>query len=497
MTASIAEGPSPARLRDALAGRAASVAVGLGLVLVAWLIYSLSNPQHTNLYTHFVWQADAFLHGRVWFPYPVKGVAGMPDNYYFQDVYPLTDAAGNDLGRVLLPFPPLPAIVLLPFVALWGLWTDQALVAIGLAAAGVGAAWWMLGGLRLGRSVRLATTAIFAFGTAWWWAAAVGSTWYFAHLVAVDLALIAVGITLRHDPIAAGETPIEEDRRDVDRLDAAGIAESLRARIRAIVWPLNRSQVLAGLFLGLAATARLPLVFAAPWFMLVGGGRSIPRRTLSTAVGAFPPVAALLLYTFLTTGALVSPGYDYQYRLEAYGYPSFGYNPGWSVEDPRYIPRNFVTMLVNPPYIAPDTAPNTLGMGATVALCTAPGAQRGLFDSACPLVQPSDVGTGMLFSAPGLLLGFLALRRRGRARLTLGAAASVAVIGVFNLAHFSQGWVQWGYRFSLDYMPFMLPLVALGAARADGRLRRLAIALVVLGTAINLWGVIWGKVLLW
>src|SRR5487761_2424627 len=57
VTASIAEGPSPARLRDALAGRAASVAVGLGLVLVAWLIYSLSNPQHTNLYTHFVWQA--------------------------------------------------------------------------------------------------------------------------------------------------------------------------------------------------------------------------------------------------------------------------------------------------------------------------------------------------------------------------------------------------------------------------------------------------------
>jgi hypothetical protein len=384
---------------------------------------------------------------------------------------------GGDVGRVLLPFPPLPAIVLMPFVALFGLWTDQAAIAIGLAALGVGAAWWMLGGLRLRLPVRLATTAVFGLGTTWWWAAAVGSTWYLAHLVAVDLALLAVGVTLRHDDAARTSTPGAESRRGA--------------------WPLDRSQVLAGFLLGLAATARLPLVFAAPWFMLVGGGGNGLRRTVSTAVGAVPPVAALLFYTYFTTGSFVHPGYEYQYQREANGYTALGYNPRWAVEDVRYIPQNLGIMLTTLPAFAPDVKPNTLGFGETVPLCTAPDAQRSLFDIACPLAVPVDIGTGILFSAPGLLLAPLAFRGRRRARLVMGGSATVAIIASFNLAHFSQGWVQWGYRFSLDYMPFLLPLVGLGAARLDGRIRLVTLLLVGLGTAINLWGVIWGKILGW
>ena len=46
-------------------------------------------------------------------------------------------------------------------------------------------------------------------------------------------------------------------------------------------------------------------------------------------------------------------------------------------------------------------------------------------------------------------------------------------------------------------MPFLLPMVALGAARDDGRLRVLAAGLLVAGAAINLWGVTWGQILGW
>jgi hypothetical protein len=493
---SIAEGSLGAPERDWSDHGRAGVVVGLLIALGALVLYAWSDPVHYNQYNHFVWQADAFLHGRAWFQFPVQGVAGMPDNWYFQDVYPLRDALGNDTGRVLLPFPPLPAIVLMPFVALFGLFTDQETIAIWLAAAGVGAAWWLLGGLRLRLSVRALTTLVFATGTVWWWAASVGSTWYLAHLVAVDLGLLAVGITLRHDPRAADERPGAEEDRELDRLDEAG-RRGLPGRLAGSAWPLERSQVLAGLLLGLAVTARLPLVLAAPWFIFVGGGGSRMRRLVSTGVGGFLPVAALLLYTFVTTGALVHPGYDYQYQLEANGYPTLGYHPAWSVEDIRYIPQNLGIMFGALPAVAPDWKQNTLGFGDPIALCVAPGAVRSLFDQTCPLVIPVDIGTSIVLSAPGLLLGLLAFRRRGLTRLTIGASVSIVIIAAFNLSHFSQGWVQWGYRFSLDFVPFALPMVALGAARVDGRPRMIAIVLVVAGALVNLWGVTWGQILGW
>jgi hypothetical protein len=468
--------------------------IGLGLVLATFALYWVSNPEHYNFYNHFVWQADAYLQGRAWFPHPVLAGGDLPENWYLQDVYPLTLPDGTPDGRVLLPFPPLPAILLLPFVAAWGLATDQEAIAIGLGALGVGLAWWMLGGLRLRPSVRALTAGIFATGTVWWWATAVGSTWYLAHLVAADVALVAVGIALRRDPTAADDRPWDEAGWEGDD-DPPGTAA---ARLSRAVWLLDPSQVLVGFLLGLAVAARLPLILAAPFFVMVGGGGTRQRRLVSAAVGGFLPVVVLLGYTYLTTGSLLHPGYDYQYRLEAEGYPALGYNPAWPVEDLRYVPQNLGIMFGALPEVLPDLLPNTLGITEDVPLCTDPGAQRSLFDADCPLVIPVDLGTSVLLSAPGLLLALFAFRWRGRTRLGIGTAVSVVLIAVFNLGHFSQGWVQWGYRFSLDLLPFLLPIVALGAARpSDGRPRVIAIVLLVAGGLINLWGVTWGQILGW
>lgn len=502
MERSIAEGRLATPSQVPVARSPTTIVVGLLLALGAFALYAASNPVHWNTYNHFVWQADAFLHGRAWFPYPIPDGSSLPANWYFQDVYPLTDASGVADGRALLPFPPLPAVVLLPFVAVFGLATDQQGIGLVLAAIGVGLAYWMLGRLPIRLGVRVLTTVVFATGTVWWWSAASSSTWYFAHLVAVDIALLAVGVALEADPGSVTEDPWDEaDRLAVGEDAAAGSpTDGARGPLRRLadaVSPLDRSQVLAGFLLGLAATARLPLVFAAPWLILVGGGGSRPRRALSAAVGGAVPIAALLLYTFATTGSILHPGYDYQYHLEAAGYPTLDYHQDWSVEDPRYIPQNFGIMFGALPVVAPDLKPDTLGLSAPHPLCTAPDAQRSLFDPECPLALPIDIGTSILLSAPGLLLALFAVRRRPLARLTLGTVLAVLVIATFNLSHFSQGWVQWGYRFSLDFIPFLLPLVALGAARADGHPRLTAFLLVVAGAAVNFWGVTWGRLLGW
>jgi hypothetical protein len=55
----------------------------------------------------------------------------------------------------------------------------------------------------------------------------------------------------------------------------------------------------------------------------------------------------------------------------------------------------------------------------------------------------------ILLTSPGFLLLLPALWR-GRSRVVAGGFLAVMAIGLVNLMHFSQGWVQFGYRFSND-----------------------------------------------
>jgi multisubunit Na+/H+ antiporter MnhB subunit len=116
----------------------------------------------------------------------------------------------------------------------------------------------------------------------------------------------------------------------------------------------------------------------------------------------------------------------------------------------------------------------------------------------------------VLLTSPAYLLALPAFRARRRRRVVIAAATAILLVSIVNLMHFSQGWVQFGYRFSNDVAPFALVLVALGIdglaapQRDDGsfRARRrwampLAIGLIVASIAINAWGVWWGRILGW
>jgi len=86
---SIAEGPDRASQPQPVTGSLTTVVVGLLIALGAMGVYALSNPEHYNQYNHFVGQADAFLHGRAWIPFPEAATATSPGNEFFQDVYPV------------------------------------------------------------------------------------------------------------------------------------------------------------------------------------------------------------------------------------------------------------------------------------------------------------------------------------------------------------------------------------------------------------------------
>jgi len=471
-----------------------SVVVGGILLALALAAYWLPGP--VRFYNQFVWQAAAFLDGRAAIPWPVGG------NYFFQDVLPLRDAHGALTGYALLPFPPLPAIVLMPFVALFGLATDERVVSVALGALDVVICWWALGRLPVSRGVRLATTVFFGFGSVAWYAASLGTTWYFAHVVALAPALLAVGVALGGDRSFAADAARVADRAEDhetppfgSRLAAAAraVAMDLWSLLRRPVSFLDRRQFVAGLLFGIACTARLTIVLGAPFFVFVGSGGSMTRRAVSAGLGAAIPIGLLLAYNVATTGQLFHPGYEYLYQLEARGYRALGYNPAWKIEDIRYLPQNLGIMLTSLPAILPNTMP---GLAGGQPLCTEPGAVRGLFDVACPIAMPRDIGMSILLTSPAYLLAIPALRRLRSSRLVAGGTLAIVAIAVVNLMHFSQGWVQFGYRFSNDFVAFALPLVAIGMARRGG-VTRLAVVLLAASVAVNFWGMTWGNLLGW
>ena len=259
----------------------------------------------------------------------------------------------------------------------------------------------MLGGLNVALAYRMVwrlttdplvailATLFYGFGTVAWYAAMLGSTWFFAHVVASTFLLLAI------------TTALDADRRTA----ALGPSVAL----------IDRRQVLAGLSLGLAATARLTIIFAAPFFALVGGGGSVLRRTLSAGVGAAIPVMLLLAYNVATSGQLFHPGYEHLYQTEftpapggllAQLFPALQgitYHPGeWALQDPRYIPQNLLIMLAWLPEVRPECG-------------------LALLDQACPLLRPDKLGMSLLLTSPAWLLAIPVAVREWRRRIVLGA----------------------------------------------------------------------------
>jgi hypothetical protein len=63
---------------------------------------------------------------------------------------------------------------------------------------------------------------------------------------------------------------------------------------------------------------------------------------------------------------------------------------------------------------------------------------------------------------------------------------TVAAVALPSLLYQNSGWFQFGYRFSLDYMVFLIALIAIG-----GRpIARLGKALIIAGIVVNLFGAI-------
>ena len=72
---------------------------------------------------------------------------------------------------------------------------------------------------------------------------------------------------------------------------------------------------------------------------------------------------------------------------------------------------------------------------------------------------------------------------------------AIGLIAIPIVTYFAQGWVQFGYRFLLDFAPFLLILTALGFE--DTRSTKWKVLLVGVSIVANLWGKYWVSELGW
>jgi hypothetical protein len=141
----------------------------------ALVVTALVSHLRATPYNNFVLLAQAFLHGHAWIDWPGEYIDAL--------------AFG---GRHYVIEAPLPAILLLPYVALFGVHANQTLLSIVLAGVAVGAAWELGERFGLRPSSNAWICAFLLAGTDLLWCAMLGDVWFLAHVSAVCFTLLAL-----------------------------------------------------------------------------------------------------------------------------------------------------------------------------------------------------------------------------------------------------------------------------------------------------------------
>lgn len=305
-------------------------AIPVRLFVIFIVIYGLtagiSLGRH-SLAPHFVYLAESFLHGHL-------DLLHVPDPPYDLTLF---------AGRWYVSFPPLPALLMLPLVAICGLAVSDVAFSVVLGAANVSLFYAVLS--RLGTwNPRFKTwlCVLLGLGTPLWYCAALGSVWYTAHVAAVTcLCLYALEVTGRNRPL------------------------------------------LAGLWLGLGFLARAPVLFAFPLSLVIGlrqarDVRYRAHRLFSFVLGTVPALLGQAAYNWARFGDPLEFGYHW---MNSPG-PLLERQVTWGQFSLHFLPENLYTMLIRPPllsltpfHVEPDpwgmgllfTCPALLALGFTEA----------------------------------------------------------------------------------------------------------------------------------
>ena len=442
--------PPVSRLGRFLQSRKALVIIYV-IFTGAYLGASGDRVRRHSQYNHFVYLAEGWLHGRLALQGPppnendwakvdvlklkdgreVRGIYGSRTGGPIDRFYPLrgrseTIAESDISSRTAIryvSFPPFPAVLMVPLVAIWGLNFNDVLFTVLWAGINPVLLFLLLGDLRRrGLSQRtpvddLWLTALYGVGSVYYYCAVLGQVWFTALIVANTLAIGYAWASL-----------------DAQR------------------------PVLAGLCLGLGFATRPPwLMF--PLFLWEAVRVSGGLRALRLASGwraLLPRLVRFGVPVAIIGGVLV------WHNLARFQKPlTFGHEflnvqwqeriQRWGLFNYHFLSRNLAAALVLLPRIM----------------------------TKYPYVKISQHGMSLLVTSPNLVYTVMPAPP---SRLTKPLWLTIAATALPSLLYQNSGYIQFGYRFSLDYLVYFAMLLAV----RNRPLTRVFKSLVIIAFAINL-----------
>jgi hypothetical protein len=347
---------------------------------VAFVVTALVSHLRATPYNNYVLLAQALLSGHSWIDWPGGYIDALPYN-----------------GHYFVIEGPLPALLLMPVVALFGSQANQTGLAVVLAAVAVGAAWELGERFGLTRSSIAWICAFLLAGTDLLWCAMLGDVWFIAHVSAVCFTLLAL-------------------------VELAG----------------KRRGWLVALFAACAFESRFSMIAALPvylYLLLAPAEEPKPdpchpersRRTTRAIsfIATLIPVALLwILYNEARWGTWSDIGYTAWYHQDQVGMPT---GSPFRLE---YLPYQLQSFFVQLPTFLP----------------------------AFPWLRPEFSGVALTWTSPALLLAFFA---RSPARWVLALWVATILVAVPNFLYYVNGFAQFGMRHALDFEPFLVALMML------------------------------------
>jgi multisubunit Na+/H+ antiporter MnhG subunit len=383
------------------------------LFAVAFVVYYFTGEGHPTYYNYYVRLADAFLHGRL---------------YLLDNPSWLNELVPNPFGPgYYVVYPPLPAVLMTPLVAIWGLNLNQTLVSVFFGSLTVVVAYFVAKDVTReagaekpkSQSVYVWFTVLFGFGTIFWWLSSNGSVWLIAQVISAFFLLLAI-----HEAFNKGR-------------------------------PL-----VMGLLVGASFWCRLPTILGILFF----AGLIISRQQSLNWSGKIRSSIKPMLLLAVGAGVFVALDVAYNYvRFKAFFDVAYWMIPG-VLNEPWYSHGLFSLL-----YIPVNLVPFLTGLP--------------MFNLTAPFMHAPIQGIAIWFTTPAFIF---ALRSKLKDAVTISAWVAIfATAGVI----FTKGLSGWGfgYRYAVDFYPFLFILTIRGMGT---NLRWYHKILIILGVIVNLWGTI-------